>query len=287
MIKSSHLIDNAYNLWNNLQKKIDDLQRTHSSPLEVAQYALMETDEAIRTIKSWVITHDFDCWESEITFFKNLKPLFTSQFIYYSKVIALLSSMPHSGTKVQKRHLEGEFDYLNYFSLENRDFISYYRRKATYLDLKYFMRFKYDLDVKLAPDFHNYDERFSTSHDHLIATILAHDQYELFLKKQLQQLKEMPTPELSSSTGGLQWTAPKVALTELVFALHHTHCFNGGNTSLSETVKWFEEALSVDLGNYHNTIAEIRNRKSNPTKFLKQLSDNLTAYLEKDDGIPL
>lgn len=283
---SSHLIIQTKTLWKTLQKTLQQLQVDKNNPLEYAQFALMETDEAIRTIKSWVITHDFDCWESEITFFKNLKPLFTSKFIYYSKVIALLSSMPHSGTKVQKRHLEGEFDYLNYFSLENRDFISYYRRKATYLDLKYFMRFKYDLDVKLAPDFHNYDERFSTSHDQLIATILAHDQYELFLKKQLQQLKETPPGEPSSSNG-LQWTAPKVALTELVFALHHTHCFNGGTTSLAETVKCFEEAFSVDLGNYHNTMAEIRNRKSNPTKFLNQLSANLTAYLEKDDGIPL
>ena len=284
-MESKLLIEKTKGLLTSLENKINELKTEKTGQLELMQYALMETDEAIRTIKSWVIKHDFDCWESEITFFKNLKPLFTSQFIYYSKVIALLSSMPRSGTKVQKRHLEGEFDYLNYFSLENREFISYYRRKATYLDLKYFMRFKYDLDVKLAPDFHNYDERFSTSHDHLIATILAHDQYELFLKKQLQQLKETPTPELSSSTGGLQWTAPKVALTELVFALHHTHCFNGGNTSLSETVKWFEEALSVDLGNYHNTIAEIRNRKSNPTRFLQLLTENLTTYLEKEEGI--
>lgn len=284
-MESKLLIEKTKGLLTSLENKINELKTEKTGQLELMQYALMETDEAIRTIKSWVITHDFDCWESEITFFKNLKPLFTSQFIYYSKVIALLSSMPHSGTKVQKRHLEGEFDYLNYFSLENREFISYYRRKATYLDLKYFMRFKYDLDVKLAPDFHNYDERFSTSHDHLIATILAHDQYELFLKKQLQQLKEIPTPEPSSSTGGLQWTAPKVALTELVFALHHTHCFNGGTTSLSETVKWFEEALSVDLGNYHNTIAEIRNRKSNPTRFLQLLTENLTTYLEKEEGI--
>lgn len=284
-MESKLLIEKTKGLLTSLENKINELKTEKTGQLELMQYALMETDEAIRTIKSWVIKHDFDSWESEINFFKNLKPLFTSQFIYYSKVIALLSSMPHSGTKVQKRHLEGEFDYLNYFSLENREFISYYRRKATYLDLKYFMRFKYDLDVKLAPDFHNYDERFSTSHDHLIATILAHDQYELFLKKQLQQLKETPTPEPTSSTGGLQWTAPKVALTELVFALHHTHCFNGGNTSLSETVKWFEEALSVDLGNYHNTMAEIRNRKSNPTRFLQLLTENLTTYLEKEEGI--
>ncbi|QBO58381.1 RteC domain-containing protein [Chryseobacterium salivictor] len=263
-MESKLLIEKTKELFTGLETQIKNLKTEKTNQLEFIQYALMETDEAIRTIKSWVIKHDFDCWENEITFFKKLKPLFIAKYIYFSKVVALLSATPGSGIKYKKKLYEQEFEKIHYFFLENTEFISYYRRKATYLDLKYFMRFKYDLDVKLAPDFHNYDERFSTSHDHLIATILAHDQYELFLKKQLQQLKETPPGEPSYATSGLQWTAPKVALTELVFALHHTHCFNGGNTSLSETVKWFEEALSVDLGNYHNTIAEIRNRKSNP-----------------------
>lgn len=281
-MKSSHLIDNAYTLWNDLQKKIEDLQTEHSSPLEYTQFALMETDEAIRTIKSWVIKHDFDCWENEITFFKKLKPLFIAKYIYFNKVVALLSATPGSGIKYKKKLYEQEFEKIHYFFLENTEFISYYRRKATYLDLKYFMRFKYDLDVKLAPDFHNYDERFSTSHDHLIATILANDEFEIFLKSQLLTLKESTAKE-TDSNAGLQWTASKVALTELVFALHQSNCFNGGNLGLSETVRWFETTLSIDLGNYHKTATEIRARKSPQTKFLQLLTDNLTAYLDALD----
>lgn len=281
-MESKLLTEKTYSLWAELKQKINDLKLEKKNTLEYAQYALAETDEAIRTLKSWVITHDFDCWESEITFFKKLKPKFIAKFIYFSKVISVLSALPHSGTKLKKGIYEAELEYLRYFSLENREFISYCRRKATYMDLKYFLRFKYDLDVKLAVDIHSYDERFSTSHDHLISQILAHDEYEIFLNNQIVRLKEGP-PEETPSKRDFRWTAPKTGLTELVFALHHTNCFNGGNTSLAETVKWFEEAFSVELGNYHNTMAEIKSRKSNPTKFLKLLSDNLTAYLEKDD----
>ena len=150
------------------------------------------------------------------------------------------------------------------------------------MDLKYFLRFKYDLDVKLAPDVHSYDERFSTSHDHLISQIIACDEYENFLTAQISRLKEATSDEAKPKKD-FCWTASKVGLTELVVALHHTHCFNGGNSSLAETVKRFEDAFSIDLGNYHNTVAEIKSRKSNPTKFLKLLSDNLIAYLEKED----
>ena len=282
-MESKLLTEKTYGLWAALKQKIDELKLEKKNALEHAQYALAETDEAIRTLKSWVITHDFDCWESEILFFKKLKPAFIAKFIYYSKITSLLSSMPHSGTKLKKGIYEAELEYLRYFSLEHREFISYLRRKATYMDFKYFLRFKYDLDVRLAADIHSYDERFSTTHDHLVSQILAHDEYEIFLAAQIAKLKE-GSFENTSPRKNLRWTASKVGLTELVFALHHTNCFHSGNISLAETVKWFEEAFNVEMGNYHNTMAEIKSRKSNPTKFLKQLSDNLIAYIEKDDG---
>ena len=283
-MESKLLIEKTKSLFHALEKKTEELKAEKKHHLEYAQFALAETDAAIRNLKSWVITHDFDCWENEITFFKKLKPKFIAKFIYCSKVISLLSSLPHSGTKLKKSIYEAELESLRYFSVENREFISYWRRNATYMDLKYFLRFKYDLDVKLAPDVHSYDERFSTSHDHLISQIIAHDQYEMFLAEQIARLKD-GTLEESQPKKDFRWTASKVGLTELVVALHHTHCFNGGNTSLAETVKRFEEAFSINLGNYHNTVGEIKGRKSNPAKFLKLLSENLTAYLEKDDGI--
>lgn len=280
-MESQYLIDQTKHLWKDLQQKIQYLQVEKKSTLASAQYALAETDQAIRTIKNWVITHDFDCWESEIVFFKNLKPLFIAQYIYFSKIVSLLSSLPASGSKHKKKVYENEFHRLQDFFLENRDFISYYRRKATYLDSKYFLRFTYDLDVQLAPDFHSYDERFSTSHDHLVATILAHDDYEIFLKAQLSLLKENePTPEIAEI---IHWTASKTALTEMIFALHQTKCLNGGTLDLAETVRWFEHHLHIDLGNYHKTLGEIRARKEPQTKFLQLLSHHLNTYLENLD----
>ncbi len=283
-MESKELTEKTNSLWADLKKNISELTFEKKRSLEAAQFSLAETDAAIRSLKSWVITHQFDCWESEVNFFKKLKPLFIAKFIYFSKVISVLSSLPHSGTKLKKGVYEIELDYLRYFSLENKDFMSYYRRNATYMDRKYFLRFQYDLDVKLAVDIHSYDDRFSTSHDHLIAQIIAHDEYEIFLTTQINKLKERSFEEPLPKRD-FRWTAPKVALTELIFALHHTHCFNGGTKSLAETVKNFEEAFNFDLGNYHNTILEIKNRKNNPTKFLQLLTENLTTYLEKEEGI--
>ncbi|CAM3237102.1 RteC domain-containing protein [Kaistella daneshvariae] len=280
---SKELIGKTVTLWEHLQKKLLLLKREKPRQLEYAQYALMETDEAIRTLKPWVISHHFDSWESEVLFFKVWKPKFIAKFIYYSKVVHLLSWLPQSGNKFKKNVYSNELENLRLFAENTREFLSYYRRGATYLDHKYFLRFKYDLDVNLAVDLHSYDERFSTTHDHLVSQILAFEDYEVFLTELINQVKA-PSAEVAPEASKLRWTASKVALTELLFALHHTHCFNGGNISLAETVKWFEDAWNIDLGNYHNTVAEIRNRKSHPMKFLKLLSDNLHTYLEDDDA---
>lgn len=281
-MNSKILLEQTAELWNELQYKIRSLNRTDYNDLVQAQYGLAETDEVIRKLKSWVLEHRFDCWESEILFFRELKPKFIARFIYYSRIVSLLSSLPMSGSKYKKKMYEAEFETLQQFSRENSAFISYYRRKASYLDLKYFVRFRYDLDVKLATDIHSYDDRFSTSHDHLIAHILANDDYEAFLKQQIRNLELASEGERAKVTG-LQWTASKAALTELVYALHHTRCFNGGSATLAETVKFFEEHFSVNLGNYHNTMGEIKNRKIDRTKFLHQLSENLKDYLDAAD----
>ncbi len=279
---SNQLIEQTARLWEDLQKKIQRLQVEKSNPLHFAQYALMETDETIRTVKAWVITHDFSSWKEEIIFFKNLKPQFIGTFIYYSRLVSFLSALPVSGDKLKRKTYENEFEHLQYFSLENRDFISYYRRSATYLDRKYFLRFQYDLDVKLSLDIHSYDDRFSTSHDHLVSQIIANDAYEKFLRTELGKLKNNHHEE-EKTLHTLPWSSSKVALTELIVALHQTRCFDGGTRDLSETVKWFEKNFDTDLGNYHKTLIEIRARKNHKAKFLTLLTENLTAYLESFD----
>lgn len=282
-MKSQELIDKIKNLWIGLQDQIKILKTEKRIELDYAQFALMETDESIRKIKGWVIGHDFDCWENEITFFKELKPQFISQYIYFSKIVAYLSSFPASGIKYKKKIIESEFEKLQYFFIENSEFVSYYRRKATYLDRKHFLRFKYDLDVKLAPDFHSYDERFSTTHDYLVATIIAYDQYEAFLKAQVNLLKEENHKLVETDTSKIHWTASKTDLVELVFALHQAKCLNHGASDLAETVRWFEAKMNIDLGNYHKTFGEIRNRKTPQTRFLEEMSEGLQKYIDGMD----
>ncbi|WP_346986149.1 RteC domain-containing protein [Chryseobacterium sp. POE27] len=162
-------------LWKNLTTTVDQINRSENDIVIRSEEILMETDIAIRQLKDHLRQYQFSDWSDEIYFFKNTKPQFIAVYIYYSKVLAIEASKPYADPQALQSYYENERSNLLYFYNEQREFISYYRRKSTYLDKKYFVRFKFDFKLKLSPELYSYDEEFSTSHDHMVSQILAND----------------------------------------------------------------------------------------------------------------
>ena len=46
----------------------------------------------------------------------------------------------------------------------------------------------------------------------------------------------------------MMWTGSKVALTELIFALHTEGAFNNGAADLKDIAEYFEHIFEIDLG---------------------------------------
>lgn len=268
-------------LWKGLTTTVDQINRNNNDIVTRSEEILMETDVAIRQLKAILKQYQFSDWSDEIYFFKSLKPKFVAVYIYYSKVLALEASKPYTDPQALKSYYANERANLLYFYHEQKEFISYYRRKSTYLDKKYFVRFKFDFKLKLSPELYSYDEEFSTSHDHIVSQILANDLLEHYL---IQKINEDESVEKSiTQIKKLEWTAPKVALIELLYSLHQTKCFNGGHADLAEIFRCAENSLNINLGNYHKTLSEIRLRKSDRTKFLHLLQQNFEQYLDNLD----
>lgn len=264
-----------------LELKINEVYDDDEDMIKIAEKSLLMIDESIRVLKEMIITHDFETIAEEVYFFKILKPKFISKFIYYSTILDIESHKPNAGKNALKKYYEAEQKKLKAFYEEQSEFFSYYRREATYLDHKIFVRNSYDLKMKLSFGFYNFDTAFTTSHDHMIARFLSSQKLDQYLKKQLENISDHPTGKTLSP---LVWSASKVGLIELVYALYQMRCFNGGNIELSEVIKFFERSLDTDLGNFHKTIFEIRNRKQGPTKFLNLVSEHLNQHFMNTDG---
>lgn len=279
---TDEILKQSEELWQSLLRTIEKKERENLPPVTRYQHLLMEADQAISILKGMVAYHTFDATAQEVYFFKILKPRFSAKFILYSKILALITTRPHGSYKALRRICDDELDYLHYFFSDQREFVAYYKRGATYLDDKYFLRRRYDLYTTLETDLHSFDSRFATSHDHVAARILAFEEYEAFLRQWLAKHSKNRQQE-DSFAGMVTWSASKAALIELLFSLHLTGCFNGGNIELAEVIRWAEASLHTDLGNYHKTLAEVRNRKTRRTKFLDLILRNFQDYLDRSD----
>ena len=74
-----------------------------------------------------------------------------------------------------------------------------------------------------------------------------------------------------------------MSLNELLCALQTKGAFNNGAVELKEIASYFEKVFSLDLRQYRRTFLEIRDRKSDRTKFLNTLAVGLTKRMEETD----
>lgn len=114
---------------------------------------------------------------------------------------------------------------------------------------------------------------------------MANDQIQVYLEDELTKLEKIPATEKTHLNPKSQqiWTSSKVALIELIYALHSEGVFNHGASDLKDIVEFFESTMKIDLGQYHRTFLEIRVRKSNRTKFLNNLKDTLNKRMDDTD----
>ncbi len=266
--------------------QIKELELEQSNVLIKSELAIALLRFNLDEIKKEINSSKFKTITDEIHFFKSLKPSIFSRLIYYTKIFNIETKRPIGSDKIQRKYLENELDKLKRFFDNNLEFYQYYRANYSHLDDKYFVRGKQDIRLHLDSFIFNSDPTFSTSHDYRVSKILANDLLEIYLKGAIESLerKDGAGKTLSVLKDRMQWNDSKVGLTELVYALHASGCFNKGNAELKDIAVFFQIAFNVDLGDIYRTWAEIRTRKTGKTKFLDMLKENLTRKIDKIDS---
>lgn len=252
---------------------------------EKALEVILKTINSLRVLLSKT---KFKTDAEEIKFFKEIKPQFTSKLIYYNSLFKIEMKRPNGGNRIVKKYYNNELVKLKAFFDNELEFYKYYRSGSTYLDHKYFLRSKFDIKMSLDSYYFEADTNFSTSHDFKVAKILANDLIQLYLENQLVMIENKDGLEKSQRKPNLKmiWTSQKVALIELVYALHTEGVFNNGAADLKDIAEYFEHIFEIDLGQYRRTFLEIRTRKADRAKFLTTLNKGLLKRMEDtDEGI--
>lgn len=277
-----------YNLLlNNLNEQLNFIDLEIDDQIKKCEQAITVILNSINELKKAANKTNFKSKSEEIQFFKEVKPLFTSKLIYFNLVYRIEMKKPNGGNKILKKYYNNELLKLKAFFDNELEFYQYFRSGSTYLDYKYFLRGEFDIKLALDSYYFESDMSFATSHDFKVATILANDLIELYLENQLLMLENNENSEKSQRKPNvkLTWTGSKVALIELIYALHTEGVFNNGAADLKDIAEYFEHTFEIDLGQYRRVFLEIRARKSDRTKFLTTLNDSLQKRMENSDDI--
>ena len=270
-----------------LDNELDILEIEIDEVLVKAERGIQLTKKALKQMRHFVVDKGFPSKENEILFFKKLKPRVYCKLIYYVKLFNIEEKRPRGSTKSQIKYLNCYIDKHQAYLNNNLDFYHYYRRDATTFDEQYFLRGKADL--RLFPDtFHFFaDEQFSTSHDSMVATILAYDLLIVHLKQGIDKLENngicSKNKDLHKNPR-IIWTAHKIYLVELIYALHSTDVINNGAVDIKDIAYFVERVFKVDLGDYYRAFLEIRMRKKGRAKFLDALKENLEKRMDETDN---
>lgn len=278
--KINKLLSDLYEQLNFIDIEIDD-------PILRSESAINIIITSIEKLKVIFEKEKPKSQEQEIDFFKNIKPKFTSKLIYYNAIFKIETKKPHGGERILKKYLNHELDKLKKYFDNNLDFYKYYRTGSNYLDHKYFTRGRFDIKLALDSFYFEVDHSFSTSHDFKVAKIMAHDLIQVYLEDKLLMMENRDPKEKSQVNPKLKqnWTGSKVALIELLYALHTEGVFNNGASDLKDVAEYFENVFNIDLGQYHRAFLEIRMRKSDQTKFLNSLKEKLVKRMENTDDL--
>lgn len=278
---------NYDNIITALETSLDFLELEKEDILEKAEEGILITKRALEQLRANVVKRKFKNLNDEVYFFKNLKPQVFSKLIYYQKLFNIESKRPRSSNKSQVKYFNKHIDRLqNYFN-DHLEFYHYYRRGGTSLDEHYFVRGK--IDIRLFPDTFTFfiDDKFSTSHDSTVATILAYDMLIVYLKTEIDKLENSNGMETTinpfQNQSRLFWTANKTDLIELIYALHSTGAINSGTADIKEMATACERLFNIELDDYYRTYLEIRSRKTNQTKFIDKLKESLTDRMHNAD----
>lgn len=268
-----------------LNNRLHTIDFEENNPINNAQKSIVCVRTALCKLKSFILNYNFRTEEEEIQFFKEVKPDIFSKLIYFVNIFNIESRRPMGSSEIQKNYLKCELEKLTFFFNNHLEFYQYYRMNSTYLDDKYFVRGKEDIHLYQDSLMFYVDPDFSTSHDYVVAQILANDRLMVYLNRELETLAiKSANPnwvQVGESLQALQWTDSKTSLVELIYALNATGVFNKGNSEIREIAAFFEQVFNHRLTDIYRTYVEIKGR-STPTKFIDTLKISLLRKMEED-----
>lgn len=274
------IINYSANLEKHMRQQLAELEQSPAlsslrttDPISLYARRLSAIAEIIDELRDFVYEYEFTSPDEEIKFFKEIKPVFASQYLFHKEAysISLVDSFMSVKEK-QKYYYSILADLLTHAN-RHRDFYLYCMTGDNSKDELYFKRARKSTDPMK-------DRLFTTDRDQDLAVILSHVLIKDHVNRLITNLKGN-----KSTKSGLIWTGKKLDLVELVFAIHASGSVNDARTGVKPLAEAFQHLFNIDLGNYHDYFQSIRSRKKARLTYLETMKAKLQSRLDElDEG---
>lgn len=272
------------NLYARLQAALHDIALTSENMLNRADRSADASAVHIRELKQFTQAYTFPDLEDEILFFKEIKPRFLRELLFYIKVFEIESRKPVSSTEDQQHYYQRKMEQVREFFEEHNLLYMYYRLERTHLDKRIFKRGPERLDLLASYD-PDADDLFSNIYSFRIAQFQAYEDLIILLKSFIEG-GSAPTPdgqpELPKGTP-LIWEGNNAAFYELIYGL-----VEGGylKTDIKNAMERMGAFLNVKVGNYYGCFQAMRIRKKNRTVFWDAGKAAVIRRMDESDEHP-
>ncbi len=261
-------------LHQSMKEQLEAIALENQDVTTKASKSLLIIKSGLSKLKTFVHQYQFNEKQEEIEFFKEIKPIYASQYYYYERILSLKIDEPIGNHEELLDFYHGELNHIQDFIRQYREFHQYCLTNSTHLDEHYFTR---EHNSTQSPDV---DVKFSTGYDTILAILLANRMLKDYL---LSAIKKIGVEADGGSQSLLTWTGPKTALIELIYALQSVEAFNNGKADIKLIASSFESLFNTSLGNYYRVFQEIRIRKNGKTNFLDQLKNKFIQRMDELD----
>ena len=238
--------------------------------------------ETLEELRTHVLTHDFPNQAEEIYFFKYIKPTVMGKLLMYLYLAEVELNKPIENTTVQKAYLKETIQTCQNYFKENRSLYRYLKRKRNDRDGEYFVRNPAVLSWEKQALTSHTDPVFSTGYDTITATFIA---YNLLVDRIQHELQDIERGGVPAYGPQLIWTASKVDLVELIYALHAAEVCNNGHATIKQIATSIQHVFNITISDYYRTYLEIQDRKNSRTKLLDTLKECLIERIEETERV--
>lgn len=267
-----------------LEVKLSKMKEVSDNVTEQMEYAIGHCKLALDKLRSLVIEEGFPGKQSEIQFFKEIKPAAYGGLLYYRLVFKLESKRKRADVAVTKRYLRSSLNKIYEYMEEHHIKVQYYRCGFKHLDEHYFLRSNSEIPIELKSSHQLMDEEFFTWHDHTFSVIMANDLLADYIRDELEKLESSGLKQTIGFSSPYQWYGNKIDLAEIVYSLHYAKLVDRGNIPIKKLADMVGGLFGIDLGkDIYRLRAEILQRKTERTKFLDFLRSVLQQRLDEDD----